>query len=207
MNQVIDYKNLSKKEINKIKKRKNLIESAYICFQEKGFEKTTIGEITEGANVAKGTFYLYFQDKVQIQNVVTLYKSYNVIQQGIDKIKNKSFENKTEEFIYFINEMIDYLEKNKNLLNTIYNNLSKGLFNVILNQEGYEKEKESVEKIIEHFSENFKDIIPKEEAKQTLFIILEMIGAVCYNAIIFNEPESMKEMKPVLFKSIRKILN
>lgn len=206
MNKAINYDNLSKKEMNKIAKRKRLIESAYNCFITKGFEKTTIGDITESAKVAKGTFYLYFKDKTQVQNVVTLYKSYSVIQKCINKSREKEWSDKTDSFIYFINEILNYLEKNRDLLNTIYSNLSKGLFNEILNQEGYEKERESVEKIVQEFSETFKDTLDPKDAKKVLFIILEMIGAVCYNAIIFNEPASMEEMKPVLFSCIKKIL-
>ena len=207
MNKSIDYENLSKKEINKIKKRKRLIESAYNCFLEKGFEKTTIGDITEGAGVAKGTFYLYFKDKTQIQNVVTLYKSYRVIQQSLKISREKNIEDKTEEFIYFLNEIINYLEKNTQMLKTIYKNLSKGIFNTILNQEGYEQERQSVDKIVEEFGSSFKHAIDPSESKQTLFIILEMVGAVCYNSIIINEPCSIDEMKPILFKCIKKILS
>lgn len=210
MNKVIDYDNLSKKEINKIKKRKRLIESAYNCFLEKGFEKTTIGDITEGAKVAKGTFYLYFKDKTQIQNVVTLYKSYGVIQQSLKISRDKNIEDKTEEFIFFLNEIINYLEEHTQMLNTIYSNLSKGIFNTILNQEGYEQERASVSEIVNDFKEVFQDIIDinnVEEARQILFIILEMVGAVCYNSIILNQPADIDTMKPVLFKCIRKILS
>lgn len=207
MNKSIDYENLSKKEMNKIKKRKSLIESAYNCFFEKGFEKTTIGDITEGAGVAKGTFYLYFKDKTQIQNVVTLYKSYGVIQQSLKISREKNIEDKTEEFIYFLNEIINYLKDNTQMLKTIYKNLSKGIFNTILNQEGYEQERQSVDMIVEEFGKSFEYVIDPGESKEILFIILEMVGAVCYNSIIINEPSSIDEMKPILFKCIKKILS
>ena len=207
MNKAINYENLSKKELNKIEKRKRLIESAYKCFLEKGFEKTTIGDITDGAKVAKGTFYLYFKDKTQIQNVVTLYKSYGVIQQSLKLSRDRNLENKAEEFIYFLDEIINYLENHTDMLNTIYTNLSKGIFNTILNKDGYEQERKSVEKIVQEFTKTFEHVIDPSEARETLFIILEMVGAVCYNAIILNEPASINEMKPILFKNIRKILS
>lgn len=206
MNKAINYENLSKKELNKIDKRKRLIESAYKCFLEKGFEKTTIGDITDGAKVAKGTFYLYFKDKTQVQNVVTLYKSYGVIQQSLRLSRDRHIEDKAEEFIYFLDEIINYLKSHTDMLNTIYSNLSKGIFNTILKKEGYEQERKSVDKIVQEFTNTFQDVIAPEEARQTLFIILEMVGAVCYNAIILNEPADIDEMKPILFKNIRKIL-
>lgn len=47
-------------------KKKKLFEAAARLFAEKGFEKTTVDEITEAAAVAKGTVYYYFKGKEDI---------------------------------------------------------------------------------------------------------------------------------------------
>ena len=44
-------------------RRRDLLDAGQRCFIEKGFAATTIEEITRGAGVAKGTFYLYFESK------------------------------------------------------------------------------------------------------------------------------------------------
>ena len=44
-------------------KRNRLLTSAYNLFIHKGINKTTIQDIVDAARVAKGTFYLYFEDK------------------------------------------------------------------------------------------------------------------------------------------------
>ena len=42
-------------------RRDELMDAAQALFMEKGFAATSVAEIVEGAGVAKGTFYTYFQ--------------------------------------------------------------------------------------------------------------------------------------------------
>jgi AcrR family transcriptional regulator len=44
----------------------DLMNSAERLFLEKGLDQTTVEEITQGADVAKGTFYLHFSSKVDV---------------------------------------------------------------------------------------------------------------------------------------------
>ena len=44
-------------------KENRLLSNAFKLFTEKGIKDTSIQEIVDNANVAKGTFYLYFKDK------------------------------------------------------------------------------------------------------------------------------------------------
>jgi len=46
--------------------KKRIIECAQRLFQQKGFEATSVREITEAAGCAKGTFYLYFETKTDL---------------------------------------------------------------------------------------------------------------------------------------------
>jgi AcrR family transcriptional regulator len=47
-------------------RRDELMNAAERLFLEKGFEQTSIEEITQGADVAKGTFYLQFSSKTEV---------------------------------------------------------------------------------------------------------------------------------------------
>ena len=55
-------------EENKKKKKEALFRTAYELFTTKGINSTAISDIVEKAGVAKGTFYLYFKDKYDINN-------------------------------------------------------------------------------------------------------------------------------------------
>jgi len=52
--------------------RKALMRAAQSLFAEKGFEQVTIDRIAESAELAKGTFYHYFEDKDAIASEVAL---------------------------------------------------------------------------------------------------------------------------------------
>jgi len=49
-----------------LRKREQFLEAATELFSKKGFDKTTISDITDALDTAKGTFYLYFQDKNEL---------------------------------------------------------------------------------------------------------------------------------------------
>lgn len=67
---------LSKKiEENKEEKEHKLLDSAFKLFTEKGVKNTSIQEIVDKAGVAKGTFYLYFKDKYDVQDFLIVKKS------------------------------------------------------------------------------------------------------------------------------------
>lgn len=54
---------LGRRERNKLRMRERIYSAAMSLFVEKGFDQTTIEEITERADVARGTFFNYFQGK------------------------------------------------------------------------------------------------------------------------------------------------
>ena len=73
-----------------VRNRKALLGAAEKLIAEKGFERVTIDEIAETADLAKGTFYNYFDDKNQIATelALTIRKDLNnevgTAQAGID---------------------------------------------------------------------------------------------------------------------------
>jgi AcrR family transcriptional regulator len=60
-------------------RRQSLLDAARVLFAEKGYHDTTVDDITRAANVAKGTFYLYFSEKREIY--------YEVIRVFLDLVK------------------------------------------------------------------------------------------------------------------------
>jgi AcrR family transcriptional regulator len=47
-------------------RREQVLRSAMAVFAHKGYHATSVGEIIKGARIARGTFYLYFENKRQI---------------------------------------------------------------------------------------------------------------------------------------------
>jgi AcrR family transcriptional regulator len=55
-------------------RREELLQAASALFDKKGVAATCIGDITDSANVARGTFYLYFKSKDDV--IAELWKRY-----------------------------------------------------------------------------------------------------------------------------------
>lgn len=53
----------SKKSVPKAERRRQILEAAREVFAKRGYAQTTVDDIVARAGVARGTFYLYFDDK------------------------------------------------------------------------------------------------------------------------------------------------
>ena len=58
-----DTGSISRRERKKLETKANILKSARHLFEKKGFEDTSIEEITEYADVSKGTFFNHFTNK------------------------------------------------------------------------------------------------------------------------------------------------
>ncbi len=189
--------------LKKKKKEFNLYNSAYELFKEKGINNTSIDEIVKRAGVAKGTFYLYFKDKYDVVNNLILLKSSILIKEAFEATKSKQFEEFEHMVLYFTEYIIDYFKENKLLLKVINKNFS----HVIHKNNNIMGENKQVEEIIDIFlNELINRGLSEEEGKITLFMIIELVGSVCYSSIILNEPDEIEVIKPILFKKIKMML-
>lgn len=181
-------------------KEKELFLSAYNLFVENGIEKTSIDDIAKNARVAKGTFYLYFNDKYDLLNKLILKKSNEIIKDGLEKTNGLGSEDFRERTLFFIDYIINYLKDNVSLLKLINKNISWGLYRkAIMKPEEYE----NVKKMLDIFIRNLiNEGMEKEEAEMTLFMIIELVGSVCFTTIILREPTDIESIKPILFKKI-----
>lgn len=64
----------SRRERKKLETRQRLLQAAWRLFQERGYDHTTVAQITEAADVGKGTFFNYFETKDQIVDQIALWR-------------------------------------------------------------------------------------------------------------------------------------
>jgi AcrR family transcriptional regulator len=67
-------KNPSRRERKKQETRQRLLECSWRLFQERGCDDTTVEDITEAADVAKGTFFNYFATKEALLDEIALWR-------------------------------------------------------------------------------------------------------------------------------------
>ncbi|MGL5648532.1 MAG: TetR/AcrR family transcriptional regulator [Clostridium sp.] len=188
---------------NKREKEKNIHNAAYELFIEIGFENTTVDQIAKKAGVAKGTFYLYFKDKYDLLNKIVLKKSHGLAKEALEKTREQKIEKFEEAILFFTNYVIEYFKENQIMLKVIKKNFGDGLYKEVEDGE----EEDGIRKILEIFIEKLKTRgYTEEEGKLIIYMIVELVGSVAYNAIILKKPCDIDEIKPILFKSIRGIV-
>lgn len=194
---------MGKLEANKKRKKEALYNTAFELFTTKGLAKTTISDIVAKAGVAKGTFYLYFQDKYDIRNKLISHKTCELFFQAHEALKKTELHSFEEQLHFIIDYILDVLSKNHSLLLFIAKNLAWGVF-----KDAFE-EKMPDENY--HFYDSYLQLLAKSNVtyknpELMLFTIIELVGATCYSCILYQQPVSLEEYKPYLHKSIDRIL-
>ncbi len=196
--------NKSKVMENKEEKKRKIIDVSFDLFKEKGFKETTIQDIVDKAGIAKGTFYLYFKDKYDIQEYLITKKSEQLFKDAIEYVNKKDIKDYIERFISIIDYIIDDFVNDKRLLLLISKDLSLGVFgdrmsNLVDNEVSIG--------ILEEFERIVKENnLPIKNPKITLYMIIELTSSVVFTSIILNEPLPIDELKPHLYEKIKKIL-
>lgn len=86
-------------------RREELMDAAQRLFLEKGFAATSVAEIVEAADVAKGTFYLYFQTK---DDVLAALKS-RFIERFCEKVDAAASASASESWMYRLDDWMKTL--------------------------------------------------------------------------------------------------
>lgn len=193
---------MAKAAENKLIKRNKILESAYNLFMNKSVTATAIDDVVKMAGVAKGTFYLYFKDKYDLLEQIVIYKSAGVIRESIAAIDKKDLTRMTltDKVLFIADYVSDYLYKNKDLTALLNKNLSSCLRHAMT---GTKKEYSD---ILEHFTGALvKEGYEKREAEITIYLLVDMVGSVCCDAVLGTAPFSFEEIYPYLRQTITRI--
>jgi AcrR family transcriptional regulator len=197
-------KNNKKIQENKEEKENKLLSSALKLFTEKGVKDTSVQEITAEAGVAKGTFYLYFKDKYEIQDYLIARKSKQLFDSAIKKLNKQDIKDYKEKIVFIIDYIIDELSKNKLLLKFISKNLSWGVYNDKI-AKLIDDDNIGIQELFLREIENNNIKIEYPEIK--LFLIIELVSGTIFSSIMNSKPLPIKELKPYLYDEIRGMLS
>lgn len=197
---------MGKLEDKKKQKKEALLTSAFQLFTEKGIDNTSVAEIVNCAKMAKGTFYLYFKDKYEIQDCLIAQQANGIFEianqklnQWLSKERFFSFE---ECVIFLVDCIIDQLARNPSLLRFISKNLSWGVFsNIRFTKMDNQNYMDVFDAILEKSEKQYR------QKELMIYMIVELVNATCYNVILDHMPVSLEELKKELYPAIQGILH
>lgn len=187
----------------KKQKLASLYNAAYDLLTSNGIHNTVIDDVVKHAGVAKGTFYLYFKDKDDLVNKVIIRKTSALINEAIEALQKKS-ETESRDFrqsVIFISDyMIGCFMNDKKFLELIHGNLSLNLYQRLSDCKELAFARET-------FIQNYMlGGGTAESAQKRLYIIIDLICSISYNAIALESPYTMDEIRKELYDSIDHIL-
>ena len=193
---------MGKIDENKRKKKEALFNTAYELFTTKGITSTTISDIVEKAEVAKGTFYLYFTNKYDIKNKLVVHKTQELFDAAGAALEKEQIHGLEDQMIFLIDHLINHLKDDRALLNFISKNLVMGaLRSALLTGENSDRE------IYNHFLELVAaDDYDYKDVDVMLFTIVELAGSAGYNSMMYEEPIPIDDYKPFLYRTVRLII-
>ncbi|HIX32857.1 MAG TPA: TetR/AcrR family transcriptional regulator [Candidatus Gemmiger avium] len=191
------------RESRKERKRQSLLAAAYGLFTEKGVAKTSVDEIVRRANVAKGTFYLYFQDKDQLLQQLVYDISARVLEEAYAWLEARRTPDFVENVLLMLDYIIEYFKRNKLVLRLVERNFSWPM----VARQMSERSDPLWDRLMSDLERSPQaSRYSEEELFRIIFVIVEMVGSVCYSSIIEGKPDTIDNMKPVLYGIVRNIL-
>lgn len=194
---------MGKLDEKKKQKREALLEAAYNLFTSKGVFDTSISDIVKQASMAKGTFYLYFKDKYDIQKALITEKAGEVFSVVREKMRSHADDLLEDAVIRLVNSILDELDADHRLLEFISKNLQWGIFHNVILEGGNE--------VSDSFFDWYTELIKASGRKfrnheLMIYMIVELVNSTCYSVILYNEPVGLEELKEELGKMIPAII-
>mgnify|MGYP003291083809 FL=1 len=196
---------MGKAEDNKRKKRTALLSQAFSLFMNKGITNTTISEIVEQADVAKGTFYIYFKDKDDLIEKLIAQKAEQLLMNALEILNKHPETIKVEDKLVLIaDSLLEQLNSDYRLLKFINKNLNYGIYKkALLNEEV----KSDFDVMASYYEILHSDGSEWKDPVLMLYTIVELVSSTCHSIILEQDPVDLEYYKPYLFACIQKIVD
>lgn len=185
-------------------KRQALLDAAYELFMERGLSKTSIDNIVNRAKVAKGTFYLYFTDKDAIAQALIWRLSDRIFDEALAEVDKLGDAPYTDKVLALADYLLEYLRHNIFVLRLVRHNLKWPRADAL------EENGDPPPLLVKVFSlmRRCPELNGRDELEvyQRLAALVSMCVSVCYGCVIEHRPDSLDNMKPVLYDIIQKSL-
>lgn len=183
-------------------KRYRIQDAAITLFKEQGVESTSVNEIVKRANVAKGTFYVYYKDKHALISQILTKQHGSLINDILNVSFHKAKRDATCWKKAFVEELITYHRNHSLLLKTIQKNLS-----YIFDTEEHRMRVFAQIDRLNEFLALWKRV--GEEDNDTLnrfMLVMEIVNVACYNAISFHHPDNIERILPEIQRAVYYIM-
>ena len=195
---------MGKVEDNKKKKKNAIVDSAFSLFIQNGINETSIADIMKKAELAKGTFYLYFKDKHDVRDYLIRRKAAQIFDKARVALVESEMKDFEEQIIFIVDHILNQLDDNKMLLKFISKNLSWGIFTHALENMPMESGETAVLFVRQLFQEAGRKF---RNPEMLMFMIVELVNSTAHNVILYKQPVELPQLKQELYPMIRQLIH
>ena len=166
------------------KTKRKIFETSMKLFAEKGYDATSIEDITETVGVAKGTLYYHFTSKEEIFDFL-VEEGIKLLQNSVD-IKISKYSNYLDKIKAIVLIQIKIVNKYENLINIILTQLW-----------GKEKRHQKCQKLIYEYIDKIENVVKEGivlgqiKGKDAKIIATEIYGLIC-STLVYKMREREK---------------
>ena len=166
------------------KTKRKIFETSMKLFAEKGYDATSIEDITETVGVAKGTLYYHFTSKEEIFDFL-IEEGIKLLQNSVD-IKTAKYSNYLDKIKAIVLIQIKIVNKYENLINIILTQLW-----------GKEKRNQKCQKLIYDYIDKIEEIVKlgisngQIQNGDSKIIASEIYGLIC-STLVYKMREREK---------------
>ena len=190
---------MGKVEENKKMKKDAIVNSAFTLFIDHGIKDTSIADIMKRAELAKGTFYLYFKDKYEVRDYLVRKKAAQLFENAIAALSEEDVTGFDDKIIFIVDNILDQLNDNKILLKFISKNLSWGILRHSIENMPVNDGESAADYIEQLTEESGKQI---RNLEMLVFMIAELVNSTAHSVILYQQPVELPELKKELYPLI-----
>ena len=189
---------------NKHLKQLRILDAATRLFLDRSVTETAIDDVVRLAGVAKGTFYLYFRDKYDLLDQIVLRRTAMLFTESCRVMRARAEAgqlDRIEQIEFLTDEIIARLREDRKVTALIDKR-----FSACFSPKAMEEYPEMQTHI-----EYLTDLLTtpdctSAEAKKRLYVLADMIGCVCCDAILSERPYAIDELIPTIHSILRRLL-
>lgn len=193
----------------KVIKKEALFEAAYGLFTQQGVAGTSISDITTRAGIAKGTFYLYFQNKEDLRDQLAFRKALITILQCLDQAAEAGplgssdspadFENQA---VYMAGILADYLVRDPDLLSFTTENMGWNFLmqDMQTQRDEYAGYFQMIRSSLAEAGRYYQD------PYGILCICIGLVANILYSRLILNHEENIGSLMAPISEAVRGVI-
>ncbi len=189
---------------NKHLKQLRILDAATRLFLDRSVTETAIDDVVRLAGVAKGTFYLYFRDKYDLLDQIVMRRTAMLFTESCRVMRARAEAgqlDRIEQIEFLTDEIIARLREDRKVTALIDKR-----FSACFSPKAMEEYPE-MQTHIEYLTNLLTSPdCTSAEAKKRLYVLADMIGCVCCDAILSERPYAIDELIPTIHSILRRLL-